>query len=349
MKQMKQNLSLIIFAILLVSFGIVKSQTVSPSYKISNKIKIEGDGGWDYLVSDDATGRLYVSHGTVVQVVNEADGKLIGVIPDTKGVHGIALAKDLNKGFISNGKDTTVTIFDLKNLAVITKIKVTGRNPDAILYDQFSHKVFVYNGRTSNATVIDANTNTVVATIDLIGKPEFSVTDEKGKVYVNIEDKSKICVINSTTLKVEQTWSVAPGEEPSGLALDNKNHRLFIVCNNKLMVIMDAENGKIITSLPIGAGVDGAAFDAKKERVYSSNGEGTLTVVQGKNGADYKVLENFTTLRGARTIALNQMTQHLYLPTAEMGAAPEPTKENPKPRPIMKLGSFIIIDVEPLN
>ena len=346
---MRKTSLLIAISLVIAGSGLIKSQSTNSSYKISNKMKVEGDAGWDYLISDDSTGRLYVSHGTIVQVVNAADGKLIGTIPDTKGVHGIALAKDLNKGFISNGKDTSVTIFDLKSLATITKIKVTGKNPDAILYDQFSHKVFVYNGRSSNATVIDAKTNSVLATIDLVGKPEFSVTNGKGKIYVNIEDKSKICVINSTTLKVEQTWSVAPGEEPSGLALDIKNHRLFIVCGNKLMIIMDAENGKIITSLPIGTGVDGAAFDSEKERAYSSNGEGTLTVVQGKNGNDYKVVENFATLRGARTITLNQMTHHLYLPTAEFGSSPEPTKENPRPRPIMKLGSFIIIDVEPLN
>jgi YVTN family beta-propeller protein len=346
---MKKTLSHIIIVILLTNSDLIKSQTVNSSYKISNKIKVVGDGGWDYLVSDDSTGRLFVSHGTIVQVVNTANGKIIGTIPDTKGVHGIALAKDLNKGFISNGKDTSVTIFDLKNLATITKIKVSGKNPDAILYDQFSHKVFVFNGRSSNATVIDAKTNSIVATIVLAGKPEFSVTDEKGKVYVNIEDKSKISVINSTTLKVEQTWSVAPGEEPSGLALDNKNHRLFIVCNNKLMVIMDAGNGKIITSLPIGAGVDGAEFDAEKERAYSSNGDGTLTVVQGKKGNDYKVIENLTTLRGARTIALNKITHHIYLPTTETEASPEPSKEDPKSRPLMKLGSFVIIDVEPLN
>lgn len=346
---MKKNLPLIAFFLLLASYEIIEAQSQNSFYKISKKIKVEGDGGWDYLVSDDSTGRLFVSHGTIVQVINIDDGKLIGVIPDTKGVHGIALAKDLGKGFISNGKDTSVTIFDLKNLTLIKKIKITGKNPDAILYDRFSHKVFVFNGRSSNATVIDANTNSIVTTIDLIGKPEFSVTDGKGKIYVNIEDKNKICVINSKSLKVEQTWPVDPGTEPSGLALDNKNHRLFIVCDNKLMVITDAENGKIITSLPIGAGVDGVEFDADKERAFSSNGDGTLTVVQGEKGNNYKVLENIPTLRGARTIALNKITHHLYLPTAESHDEPAPSKENLKPRPIAKLGSFIIIDIEPLD
>ncbi len=343
---MKKTTYLITCITLLSCTTILKAQS---SYKIANKIKVEGDGGWDYLISDEATGRLYISHGTVVNVVNEADGKLIGTIPDTKGVHGIALATDLNKGFISNGRDTSVTVFDLKTLATITKTKITGKNPDAILYDQFSHKVFVYNGRSDNATVIDANTNAVVATIPLEGKPEFSVTDGKGKVYVNIEDKSKIAVINSTTLKVEATWPIAPGQEPSGLALDNKNHRLFTVADNKLMVILDATNGKVITSLPIGENVDGAAFDADKERAYSSNGDGTLTVVQGENGGNYKVLENVTTQKGARTITLDKKTHHLYLPTAEYGPAPAPTKENPKPRPSIVDKSFVILDIEPIK
>ena len=338
----------IICALIFSCSTILRSQTNS-SYKISTKIKVEGEGGWDYLSSDDPTNRLFISHGTVVNVVNTTNGQLIGTIPDTKGVHGIALAKDLNKGFISNGKDTSVTIFDLTTLAIITKIKVTGKNPDAILYDPFSQKVFVYNGRTSNATVIDAKTNTVAATIELPGKPEFSVTNEKGKVYVNIEDKSKICVINSTTLKVEETWSIGKGEEPSGLALDNKNHRLFSVCDNKLMVILDAETGKVITELPIGENVDGATFDPEKERAYSSNGDGTLTVVQGMNGKDYKVLENVTTQKGARTITINKATHHVYLPTAEFGEAPAPTNDNPKPRPSLKPGSFVILDIEPVK
>ncbi len=337
-----------LICILILSFpSILRSQ--NSSYKISNKIKVEGDGGWDYLISDDSTNRLFISHGTVVNVVNTATGQLIETIPDTRGVHGIALATELNKGFISNGKDTSVTIFDLTTLATIAKIKVTGKNPDAILYDPFSKKVFVYNGKTSNATVIDARTNNVVATIELLGKPEFSVTDGKGKVYVNIEDKNKICVINSNTFKVEETWSIGKGDEPSGLALDNKNHRLFTVCGNRLMIMLDALTGKVITSLPIGDNVDGVAFDPEKERAYSSNGDGTVTVVEGKNGGNYKVIENITTQKGARTISLNKKTHHIFLSTAEYGETSAPTNENPKPRPSIKPGSFIIIDIEPTN
>ena len=254
----------------------IKLEANAPGYQIVKKVHLEGDAGWDYLYSDDLSQKLYVSHGTLVQVIDMKTDTLIGTITGLNGVHGIAIASDLNKGFISNGRDSSVTIFNTKTLEVITRIKVTGQNPDAILFDPFSTKVFTFNGRSSNSTIIDAKTNQVVATILLEGKPEFSVTDGKGKIYVNIEDKSKICVINTNTLTVEKYWSILPGEEPSGLALDNETHRLFSVCGNKLMVILDAESGKIITTLPIGESVDGAAFDPKLKCAYSSNGDGTL-------------------------------------------------------------------------
>jgi DNA-binding beta-propeller fold protein YncE len=336
--------------ILLMLFGISTAfaQPGHSRYKIADKIHLEGDGGWDYLTMDDSTSRLYISHGMIVQVLDVIGKKLVGTIPDTKGVHGIALARDLNKGFISNGRDTSVTIFDLQTLRVITKVRVTGNNPDAILYDPFSHKVFTYNGRSSNSTVIDANSDKVIGTIDLPGKPEFSVTDGKGKIYVNIEDKSQLCLINPTTLKVEKTWSVAPGEEPSGLALDVKNHRLFVVCGNKLMLVLDAENGNVITKLDIGEGVDGVAFDPGLKRIYSSNGEGTMTVVQEENKDTFKVLENLPTQRGARTITLNPKTHRIYLPVAEYGEAPAATAENPHPRPTVKENTFTILEIEPL-
>jgi DNA-binding beta-propeller fold protein YncE len=283
----------------------------------------------------------------IVQVLDVNNKKVAGTIPDTKGVHGITLARDLNKGFISNGRDTSVTVFNLKSLQVITKVKVTGNNPDAILYDPFSHKVFTFNGRSSNSTVIDAASNKVTGTIDLPGKPEFSVTDGKGKIYVNIEDKSQVCMINPVTLKVEKTWAVAPGEEPSGLAIDTRNHRLFAVCGNKLMIVLDADDGKVIAKLDIGDRVDGVAFDPGLQRAYSSNGEGTMTVVQEVDKDTFKVLENFPTLKGARTITLNPQTHRIYMPFAEFGEAPAATPENPRPRPAIKPGTFTILEVEP--
>lgn len=315
------------------------------NYKIANKIHVEGEGGWDYLNVDEVNGTIFVSHATVAQAIDIKTGKLVGTIPDTKGIHGIAIANDLNKGFTSNGRDSSVTVFNLKTFEVITKIQVTGQNPDAILYDPYSQKVFTFNGRSNNSTVIDAKENKVVATIPLDGKPEFSATDGKGKIFVNIEDKSVINVINASTLKVEQHWPIAPGEEPSGLALDNQNHRLFSVCGNKLMVVIDAETGKVITTLPIGDRCDGVAFDPELKRAYSSNGEGSITVVQEENSNSFKVLETIVTQPGAKTIAINKTTHHLYLTTAEYESAP--TADNR--RPPVKPNSFQILDIETLK
>ena len=321
------------------------SLNAQSDYAIARKIHVEGDGGWDYISVDEANGRIFVSHSMVAQAIDIKTGKLAGTILDTKGIHGIAIASDLNKGFTSNGRDSSVTVFNLKTLEVITKIKITGRNPDAILYDPFSRKVFTFNGKSSNATVIDARENREVATIPLDGKPEFSVTDGNGKIYVNIEDKSCINVINSSTLKVEKRWSLAPGEEPSGLAFDIKNHRLFSVCSNKLMVISDAETGKIIASVPIGDRCDGVAFDPGNNRACSSNGEGTITVVQEVSSDIFKVLETIQTQPGARTIVLDKATHQLYLPTADYESAPSADNHHPALKP----NSFVILDIETLK
>jgi DNA-binding beta-propeller fold protein YncE len=321
------------------------SLSAQSSYKIDRKISLPGEGFWDYITVDEVNGRIFQSHNSMAQVVDIKTGKVVGTIPDTKGIHGVAIAQDLNKGFTSNGRDTSVTVFDLKTLAIITKIKVTGENPDAILYDAFSKRIFTGNGRSKSFTVIDAVKNTVAGTIVLDGKPEAIVTDGKGKIYVNIEDASLIEMINSSTMKVEAHWPIAPGEEPSGLALDNETHRLFSVCGNKLMMVVDAVSGKVITSLPIGDGCDGAAFDPAFKRVYASNGEGTLTVVQVENANSFKVLETVPTQRGARTIALDKTTHHIYLPTAEFEAAPTGTNK----RPAIKPNTFTILDIATLK
>jgi YVTN family beta-propeller protein len=333
------------FVIIFLLFVCVSYSFAQTKYQITNKIHLPGNGGWDYITMDEAASRLYVSHGNVVQVIDVTNNSVVGTIPDTKGVHGIALANDLGKGFISNGRDTSVTVIDLKKLALIAKVKVTGNNPDAILYDPFSHRVFTFNGRSSNSTVIDAVTNKVIGTIALSGKPEFSATDSKGKIYVNIEDKSSLTVIDATTLKVLNNWPLNPGEEPSGLAFDVKNHRLFSVCNNKLLVVTDSETGKVVTTLPIGENVDGVSFDPVLKRIYSSNGEGTMTVIQEVNENKFTVLENFPTLKGARTITLNSKTHKIYLPTAEYGETPAATTENPRPRATMKPNSFLVLEV----
>lgn len=308
-----------------------------------NKIHLDGAGGWDYLNADAVNNRLYVSHGTVVQVVDLDKGTLLATINDTKGVHGIALAPDLNKGFISCGRDSSVAVFDLATFKVSERVKVTGKNPDAILYDPYKKIVFTFNGGSSNSTVLDAITNKVLATIPLAGKPEFSATDGKGKVYVNIEDKSLITTINTNTLKVETSWSIAPGDEPSGLAFDVKTNRLFSVCGNKIMVISNALTGKVITTVPIGDRCDGVAFDPASKRAFSSNGDGTMTVVQENADDTYTVVENVTTQKGARTITCNTKTHKLYTPTAEF----EPASGNS--RPATKANSFTILEIEPVK
>jgi len=241
-----------------------------------------------------------------------------------------------------------VTVFNTKDFKVIEKVAVTGRNPDAILYEPFTKSIITWNGRSSNATVIDAKTDKVIQTIALAGKPEAAVSDGKGKVFVNIEDKSEVCMINVKTWKVEQTWSISPGEEPSGLALDIENHRLFSA-TDKLMVVLDAETGKVITTLPTGGRVDGAGFDPGLKRAYSSCGEGVLTVVQEENPDSFKVLTNVPTQAGARTISVSAKTHRIYLPTAEFGPTPEKTADNPRPRPTLKPGTFMILVVEPVK
>ena len=337
---MKNLFSFLFIGILLISSNLLNAQSL---YKVAGQIPLEGDGGWDYLSVDEAAGRLYVSHGTMALIVDLKTGKQIGKIPETNGIHGIAVAPALNKGFTSNGRESSVTVFDLTTLAVTGKIEGTGKNPDAILYDAFSQKLFTFNGGSSSATVIDPKDNKIIGTIALDGKPEFPASDGKGKIYVNIEDKSEISVINVATLKVEKSWSVAPGEEPSGLAFDKETKRLFSVCGNKLMVVSDAEAGKVITTLPIGQGCDGVAFDPATKRAFSSNGEGTITVVQEVNKDTFKVIETIKTQKGARTITIDKSTHHLYLPTAEF------LPSTGSGRPPMKPGSFMVLDIAPVK
>ena len=331
----------IFVAAVLIAGSVYSKPAQKEGFKVVNKIHLEGDEKWDYLYSDDAAGLLYVSHGNMVQVVDETKSVEVGRISGLNGAHGIAIDNALGKGFITGGKDSSVTIFDTKSLKVITKIKVTGKGPDGILFDPFSKNVFAFNGKSNNATVINAQTNAIVATIAFTGNPEFSQADGKGKIYVNLEDNSSIAVINSVTNKVESVWPVAPGEAPTGLALDNETHRLFSVCKNKLMIIVDAENGKIVTTLPTGAKTDGVAFDPSLKCAYSSNGEGNVTVVKEVNKDTFSVLENIVTQKGAKTITVNKRTHHIYLPTAEFETVPG--TEKPKLVP----GTFIIFDIVP--
>ena len=284
-------------------------------YHIVGEIKIGGEGGWDYLTVDPAARRLYVSHATHVVVVDIDSSKVVGDIPDTPGVHGIAIAPELNKGFISNGRNNTMTIFDLKTLKA-TGSAATGENPDSIRYDAVSGRVFTFNGRSKNATAIVAKTGAVVGTIALPGKPEFSVADGKGKVYVNIEDTNEIVEIDAAKASVSKKYALTGCDGPSGLAIDAKNRKLFSVCSNRVMAVSDPDSGRVVATPPIGAGSDGCAFDPGTGYAFSSNGDGTLTVVQQAAGK-YDVLENIATERGARTIAVDEKTHRIFTPTAK--------------------------------
>jgi DNA-binding beta-propeller fold protein YncE len=324
--------------------SVFASAAPGPSgYHLVKKIPLGGEGGWDYITIDSHTRKLFISRGTKVIVLDVDSGKVAGEIPNTEGVHGIALAPDLNRGFTSNGRANTVTIFDLKTLTVIGTVQA-GTNPDAIIYDAASKRVFAMNGRSSNATAIDAATGNVVGTIAVDGKPEFAVADGDGRVYVNIEDKSEIQAIDSQKLAVTATWKLAPCEEPSGLAMDAAHRRLFAGCGNKMMAVVNADSGKIIATPAIGDGVDANAFDPGTGFAFASNGQSaTLTVVHEDAPDKFSVVEDVATQRGARTMALDPKSHEVYLVTADFGPRPAATPDNPRPRPAIVPDSFVVL------
>jgi DNA-binding beta-propeller fold protein YncE len=286
--------------------------------------------------------RIYISRGTHVMVIDADSGKSVGDIPDTQGVHGIALAADLGKGFTSNGREGTVTPFDLKTLAPGEKIKA-GDNPDAILYDPATKRVFTFNGRSQDSTAIDAATGKVLGTIKLDGKPEFAASDAKGMIFANIEDKSEIVAIDPAKLQVKSTWPLAPCEEPTGLSIDRQHHRLFAGCGNKMMAIVDADSGKILATPAIGDGVDATTYDEGTGLAFASCGEGVLTVV--KEEAGKWTSENVPTKKGARTLALDAKTHNVFVVTADFGPRPASSSDNPHPRPPMLPDSFVVLVV----
>jgi DNA-binding beta-propeller fold protein YncE len=337
-----RNLFLITALLLLGSLAVDAQQ-----YKISGRIPFPGEGGWDYLAVDSANRRLYVSHSTQVEVVDLDSEKPVAKITGMKRIHGIAVATDFNRGYISDGGDDVVVIFDLKSDAVLQKVPA-GKNPDGILYDPYSKRVFAFNGRSNDATAIDAASGKVAGTVALDGKPEFPVSDGKGNVYVNIEDKSEIAQLDPQTLKVKKTWSLSPCEEPSGLAIDLEARRLFSVCSNNKMAVVNADSGQVIATVAIGNGPDAAGYDPARKLVFSSNGEGTLTVVRQDSPDKYTVLENAPTERSARTMSLDTKTHKIYLSAAQLGAAPEATADNPHPRPKIIPDSFHVLVLSPL-
>lgn len=331
--------------IALVSLAVAVSALAA--WHVGRHIVIGGTGGWDYTTIDAAARRAYVSHGDRVEVVDVDAGKVVGLIPDTLGVHGIAIDHDGGRGFISSGRVNMMTIFNLKTNARITDVKTTGDNPDAILFEPFTKHVFTFNGRGKNATVFNTR-GKVVATIDLGGKPEFGVSDAHGHVFVNIEDTSELAMIDANKNVVTARWKLAPCESPSGLAIDRKHHRLFTVCENEIMAVVDAKNGHVVTTVPTGKGTDAAAFDDERQLAFASNGQSaTLTVVHEMSPDKYEVVDNVATQRSARTMALDTKTHHIYLPAAKFGEAPAPTEKNPRPRPPIVPGSFELLEVVP--
>ncbi len=311
-------------------------------YSFITEIPVGGEGGWDYLSVDESARRLYVTHGTKVIVIDIDSDKVAGEITDTPGVHGFALAPKLGRGFSSNGQQNSSSIVDLKTLKTLSKVE-TGQNPDAIIYEPGRKEVYAFNGRGKSATVFDAATGKVVATIPLSGKPEFATADpEAGRVYCNIEDKSEVAVIDTKAHAVVSSWPIKPGEEASGMAIDLKHHRLFIGCHNKLMVMMDSSNGKVVGTTPIGQGVDATWYDPDTRFAFCSNGEGNVTIAKEETPDKLTPVQTLATERGARTMALDPKSHKIYLAAAKYEAAAD-TPGQPRQRPRMVAGSFKIL------
>jgi len=310
-------------------------------YHLVQTIPVAGGGGWDYVTVDDAARRVYVSHMQQVDVLDADTGALKGTISPLQGVHGVAIAPEAGHGFITNGKSNTVAMFDTDTLQVIKSIPA-GRKPDAIIYDPATRRVLAFNGESGSATVLDTS-GRKRGTISLGGAPEFPAADGAGHVFVNLEDKSELIMLDPRKLKVLNRWAVAPGESPSSLAIDREHHRLFIGCRNRLFVLMDADDGHVVATLPLGDHVDATAYDAGTGLVISSNGDGTMTVIHEDDPDHYRVIQTVLTPKGSRTFGLDEKTHRLFIPSAAFTPAPPATKENPRPRPTAIPGSFNVL------
>jgi YVTN family beta-propeller protein len=317
----------------------------TPKFHVEKTWHIGGDGGWDYLKTDPGAHRLYIARGNRVQVVDTQSGKLIAEMGEMGGVHGVALNSNGKYGYISDGKAGMIRVFDRATLKVIANVPAE-KNPDAIIFDPATQRVFAFNGRSNSATVLDTHTNRVLQTIALPGKPEFAQPDEAGNIYVNIEDKNQVVRIDSKKMTSTATWPLAPCDAPSGLALDRANHRLFSVCDNKLMVVLDTRSGHVVAKTAIGNGPDATRYDARRKLVFSPNGEdGTLTVIQQNSSDSYSLVETVTTRKGARTMALDPTSGTIYLVTADFGPTPATTATNSHPRPAILPNSFVVLVV----
>ena len=319
--------------------------TAGRTYHVAQKIQLGGEGGWDYLTVDTARARLFITRSDRVMVVDQASGKKRGEIPGLNRGHGVALDYSTNHGFATSGADGTVVMFDLSTLAVL-KRTTAAVDADALLYDPASKHVFSFNGDANSATVLDAATGDRVGTIALGGKPEFGVTNRAGRVYVNIEDRAEIVEIDAAAMRVRRRWSIAPCEDPTGLALDAQHGRLFSVCANALMVVSDVARGAVVTTQAIGRGVDGAGFDAATGDVFASAGEGKLTVVHEDAPDRYHVVATVETMPGARTMTIDPKSHRVYTVTARIGPMPAGTPGAPRRRPPTVPGSFTLLVVE---
>jgi DNA-binding beta-propeller fold protein YncE len=347
----KRFLGLVCWACVLASslllLGVVGASAQSGSYKILRRMTVGGDGSWDYLRVDPDAHRIYVARSTHLMIVDENTGKVIGDIPDTKGIHGVALVQDLNKGFTSNGGDKSVTVFDLKTLKTIEKISIDGENPDSITYDPVTKRVFTLNGGTKDSTAIDPATDKVVGTVVLGGKPEEPTMDGKGTMFVNLEDKSAIVAIDTKSLKITGgPWPLAPCEGPSALAMDQAHRRLFAACGN-MVGVMNADNGKVVASPPIGGDPDGDGFDPATGMIFATCRQGVLSIIHEDSPDKYTVVGNIDTQFGARTMTYDPKTHHVFTETADFSAAPPATPDNPRPRPQQVAGSFVILELGP--
>ncbi|HUP88752.1 MAG TPA: YncE family protein [Longimicrobiales bacterium] len=328
-------------ALLLLSASMAHAQ----SRFMVERYTIGGEGGWDYLSVEPAGNRLFVSRGTHVQVFDLSQHKLIGDITNTMGVHGIVVVPEFRRGFTTNGRDSTLTVFDATSLTPLSSIQIPSRNPDAILYEPHTKRIFAMNHTGQSVTAVDAKTGAVIGTTPIGGVAEAAVSDEH-HVYINIEDKGAIVKVDAKTLKLDATWPIAPCEEPTGLAFDEKHDRLFAACGgNKMMAVVNSDNGKLITTVPIGAGSDGIVFDPETKLIYTSNGEGSVTVIHEDSPDKYSVVATIPTQRGARTITLDPRTHTVYLSAALYGEAPAPTAAQPRPRPPIVPGSFMIVAI----
>jgi len=334
-----------LFLICLLASAYVRAAAQSgggSGYHLSKKVKLGGSGGWDYLEVDPATHHLFITRATHVIVVDPDHGKIIGDIPDTQGVHGIAFADEFNRGFTTNGRSSTSTIFDLTSLKAVGDAQ-TDKDPDGLIYDPFSKRAFSFNGDANSSTAIDAASGKVAGTVALGGGPEFAASDNKGNIFVNLEDKNALVKFDAKTLQVENTWPLAPCESPSGLAIDAAHEILVVGCRNKLMTFVDGNTGKILGTVPIGQGVDANRFDPATGYAFASCGDGTLAIAHEDSPTKFSLVETIQTQRGARTMALDYATHTVYLVTADSGAAPVSTPENPHPRPTIVPDTFTLL------